>query len=218
MTLFLSRKHLSVGLLGLLLAVAPFAAADTISLTTNNLGISASVGTVTLTQVGVDQVQVSVSMNSGYTVKLQGGQFGFNYGSALGSSNFGPVTIVAGGTTYTGLSFQQLRTTQNVSQFGTFAFDLANLTGGPNGITSADQFSFTITAPDLTVSQLLSLNNSGNAFVIHFCAGGGTNCAPSTGFAAGAPGTTTPVPEPGTIGMLGTGLLAAAGLIRRRFM
>ena len=209
-----SRMNRLLVLLTLFVAAIPFASADNIQLTANNLGISGSVGTVSLTSAGTDMVMVTITMNPGYTIKLQGGQIGFNFGSSLNLSNIGPVTISAGGTTYTGLSFNQLKTSQNISQFGSFSFDLSNLKNGPNGITSADTLSFIITAPGLTVSQLTGVNGSGNAFVIHFCNGGGTNCAPSTGFASG--GGPTAGPEPATLTMLGTGLLGLGGMLRRR--
>ena len=41
-------------LLALTLAAAPFAAADTIQLSANNLGINGAVATATVTQMGVD--------------------------------------------------------------------------------------------------------------------------------------------------------------------
>jgi hypothetical protein len=53
-------------------------------------------------------------------------------------------------------------------------------------------------------------------FVHHFCAGGDTNCVPSTRFAAGAPKPTA-IPESGTLTLLGTALLAVGGMVRRRF-
>src|ERR1700692_2111376 len=59
----MNRIHL---FLVLLAAVAvPFAAADTIQLTNNNLGIAGSIGTVTLTQQ-TGGVMVTLAANTGY--------------------------------------------------------------------------------------------------------------------------------------------------------
>ncbi len=208
MSLPVSRIHLTL-IAALLLALgAPFAAADSIlQLTSNNIGVSGSVGTVTLSDAGSGSVLVTIAMNPGFTIKLQGGQVGFNTTASLNSGSFGPITIMAGGNTYAGLSFNNLKTSQNVSEFGTFAFDLSNFKDGPKGITSADKLSFVISG--VSVDQFSN-------FVIHFCNGSGTNCAPQTGFASNEPPTA--VPEPGSLSLLGTGLVALAGVARRRFL
>src|SRR5215467_8546419 len=115
----------------LLLAVVavPFAAADTLQLVNNNLGISTSIGNVVLTQQG-SNVLVTISANSGFSLKLNGGSVYFNTNSILTAGSIGPVTIVAGGNTYTG-SFGQFKTSQNVSSLGIFSYQYSNLQGAP---------------------------------------------------------------------------------------
>jgi PEP-CTERM motif len=202
------RFHL---LLILALAVlVPLAAADTIPLSFNNLGITGSVGNVNLTQQ-VGGVLVTITANSGFGIKLNGGSVFFNTNALLTAGSIGPVTIMAGGNTFTG-SFGQFMTSNNVSVFGNFAYVLKNLQGAPNGIQSASQISFFISG--VTVQQLELANANGNMWGIHFCVGSATNCPNATGFASGGALAT---PEPGTLSLLGTGLLGLAGVLRRRF-
>lgn len=190
------------------LAMTPMASANSITykLSTNNLGISGSIGTVTLTDTGLNQVTVSITMNAGYSVKLNGGDIAFNGPSNLtlaGVSGFSA-------DTNSGLDFQHLKTSQNISMFGNFAFDFTNVKGQPKGVVSANTVTFVLTGSNLTASEFTGV-------AIHFCTASGSNCGPQTGFANGAPGT-SPVPEPGTLGLLGTGLISLGGLVRRRFL
>ena len=79
------------------LAMAPMASANSISfnLSSNNLGISGSVGTVTIADVGPNAVSVSIDMNAGFSAKLKGGQFAFNGPSGLSSSSVSGLTADA---------------------------------------------------------------------------------------------------------------------------
>jgi len=141
-------------------------------------------------------------MNAGFSIKLNGGDVAFNGPGGLTLSDAGTISIESG--LFTG-AFTKLRFNQNIDGFGKFAFDYANIKGQPGGIVSADMISFTITEPGLTASQFTS-------FAIHFCTASGTNCGPMTGFAQGT--GPSPVPEPGAMALLGTGLLGLASLRR----
>lgn len=186
-------------------ASAPTASATsvTFNLTSNNLGISGSIGTVVIADAGANTVTVTITMGAGYSVKLNGGDIAFNGPSGLTAGSVSNLAADAN----TGLSFKNFKTTQNISQFGTFAFDFANIKGQPNGVVSADTVTFTLTASGLMASQVTGV-------ALHFCTASGSNCGPQTGFASNGPPSS--VPEPGTLGLLGTGLVGIAGLVRRR--
>jgi hypothetical protein len=197
----------SVLFLAVALAMAPMASANsiTLALSSNNLGISGSVGTVTVTDTGLNQVTISITMNAGYSLKLNGGDIAFNGPAGLTLASVSGFS--ADGNS--GLDFQHIKTSQNISMFGTFAFDFTNVQGQPHGVVSANTATFVLTGSGLSASQFTGV-------AIHFCTASGSNCGPLTGFANGTPEST--VPEPGTLSMLGTGLVGLGGLVRRRFL
>jgi hypothetical protein len=183
------------------LAIAPAALATTcpadacLTLSQSNLNVAGPYGTVELTQNG-GNVDVTIVMNAGFGVKLSGGDIFVNTTATLTSSSIGNFSV---GTPHL------FQTGTNV---GSFAFNYRETI--KTNATQSSTFSFTIS--NVQVSQL-------TGFGIHLCVvnAQGNGCA-LTGFAATG-GTTPPaVPEPGTLGMLGTGLVGIAGLVRRRFI
>lgn len=205
MRAYIAKSVLAVSIFFLCLCSAR---ADSISfdLTSNNISVPGSVGTLTVSDTGTNQVTVTITMNSGFSLKLPGGDVAFNGISGLTAGSATDVTATAGMVGLTGLSFKQFSTGKNISQFGTFAFDYANIQGAPNGVVSADTLTFVLTAPGLMANQF-----TGTA--IHFCTASGGGCGPNTGFASNGP--ITAVPEAGTMSLLGTGLIGLAGLVRR---
>jgi hypothetical protein len=110
-----TRFHLLFLVLLLALAV-PFATADTIQLTNNNLGIVGSIGTVNLTQ-GAGGVNVMLKSADGFTFKTQGGDILFNTNVNLAASNISQIRI--NGVAYTGKFSFRSRPVRDLLSFTT---------------------------------------------------------------------------------------------------
>jgi hypothetical protein len=193
--------------LALALALTPHAFASSFTLQNTNLSGVTNVGTVTVTDTGSGQVTVTIVMNADFSIKLNGGDVAFSGPAGLTAGSVSGLMAASGANTYSGLTFNGFKASQNISQFGTFDFDYTNVKGAPGGVVSADSLTFVITRTGLNASEF-------TGFVIHFCTASGTNCGPSTGFASNEP--LIAVPETATMGLVGSGLVGIAFVARRR--
>ena len=188
------RLRLLFVLLVLAMAV-PFASADTI-LDLNFTRLSGYthtlIGTVDLHQVSAGVVSVTLTAQPGFSFKLSGGDIMFNTSASLVTGKNSP--------SISGISYQTLAS-HGPAPLGKFDYTLRNLSGG----VSATTITFLVSANNLTVADF-------GKFGVHFCVG--STCSGLTGFAT--QGST--VPEPGTLSLLGTGILGLAGFFRRRLL
>jgi hypothetical protein len=180
------------------LAMVPMASADSFNITNNNLGLSGTLGTVATSQNG-SNVDVTITMSAGYALLLNGGDLGFTTanGLALTNSSLSNFSI-------SGLS----ASLKNNTTVGSFTFDFLYQTSVGGGQQFPNTLSFTVLNAGL--NQITGLG-------LHICVldNTGQGCA-TTGFATTGP--PSPVPEPGTLGLLGTGIVGIAGMLRRRYL
>jgi hypothetical protein len=211
----------AASLLILTLGALP-ASADTFNLTSCHLsggcGTATQFGTVTLTDNGSGGVLVDVVLNSGnnFIETGAGGGALFIFNDTVSGSSVTNITATFDGTTVTivgGLSGLTNQTAFNADGTGDFTASVFCTTSsscnGNSGIPVND-LHFTVT--NITLAQLETTNAAGNFFVADILCGQ-TGC---TGLTGPVDVSTPAVPEPVSMLLFGSGLVAIGAKLRRR--
>jgi hypothetical protein len=170
-------------------------------------------------------VNVSITMTGGYTIQANANN-GFFFNTSLGSLTLNSFAVTPNGSvggTFSGQKFTALGSATagagnfNGGSAGKFAYNIVKF-GVPHGQTSIGSLTVVLLGNGLSTSSFVG-NNKGNILGVHYCSPlngqSNFNCPSPTGFATNGPPITT-VPEPGTLSLLGTGLVGLASMVRRK--
>jgi len=161
--------------------------------------------------IGTTSATLTIHITGAVTVGTNNLIGGVNLGflpSNLSLNITGGSTTASGAWTFTTGSLTNNGCSSTSTALFTCAMFTTNPTTGGATIVQGGTYSWTWNYSAISASSIFSVGN------VHV----GANYNPAKGLIVSQTGATSPIPEPGTLVLLGSGLVGLAGIMRRKLM